>query len=61
VAVVLDGLHELGERLAGLEEGEREVVRRQLSLGRQHLGFVVDDREAQTQAHRSSLVITAWQ
>ena len=59
--VVLDDLHELGERLTGLAEGEHEVVGGQLVLGGHHLGLVLDAWEAQTQAHPSILVITAWQ
>jgi len=45
----------------GLAEGEHEVVGRELVLRGQHLGLVLDAWEAQTQAHPSSLVITAWQ
>ena len=60
-AVVVHELHELGERLTGLAEGEHEVVSAQFLLGRHDVGLVVDLWKAQAQAHPSILVITAWQ
>lgn len=56
--MVLDHVHELVVRLTLLHRREHEPFGFQLTVGRQHLGFVADAWQSEAKTHRTILAGT---